>query len=77
MPAGLMDAGDRFRSQQTWLSYLQLFWANRRLLWRTAILAVITSTAIAFLVPVRYESTTRLMPPDGQSGRTGITGCDG
>ena len=72
VPADLIGADDKFRSQQTWLSYLQLFWANRSLLWRTAILAVIASTAIAFLVPVRYESTTRLMPPDGQSGGLGL-----
>jgi capsule polysaccharide export protein KpsE/RkpR len=72
VPADLIDAEDRFRPQQTWLSYLQLFWANRRLLLRAAILGVIASTAIAFLIPVRYQSTTRLMPPEGQSGGLGL-----
>ena len=72
VPADLIAADDKFRSQQTWLCYLQLFWANRSLLLRTAILAVIASTAIAFLVPVRYQSMTRLMPPDGQSGGLGL-----
>lgn len=55
-------------SQQTFLPYLQLFWANRRLLLRTAIYALVASVVIAFLIPVRYQSVTRLMPPDGQSG---------
>ena len=54
-------------SEQTFLPYLQLFWANRRLLLRTAIYAFVASVVIALLIPVRYESVTRLMPPDGQS----------
>src|SRR5271167_4110122 len=55
-------------STQTLLHYLQLFWANRRLLLRTAVYALVASIAIAFLIPVRYQSVTRLMPPDSQSG---------
>ncbi|HUD64455.1 MAG TPA: GNVR domain-containing protein [Candidatus Sulfotelmatobacter sp.] len=58
-------------STQTYLHYLQLFWANRRLLLRAAICALVASVVIAFLIPVRYQSVTRLMPPDGQSG-TGL-----
>ena len=56
------------QSQQTFFPYLQPFWANRRLLLRTAIYALVASVAIALLIPVRYQSVTRLMPPDGQSG---------
>jgi uncharacterized protein involved in exopolysaccharide biosynthesis len=55
-------------SQESLLPHLQLFWANRRFLLRTGIYAVLASTLIAFLIPVRYQSMTRLMPPDGQSG---------
>lgn len=55
-------------TQQSLLPYLQLFWANRRLLLRTGIYAILASTLIAFLIPVRYQSLTRLMPPDSQSG---------
>jgi capsule polysaccharide export protein KpsE/RkpR len=32
------------------------------------IYALVASTIIAFLIPVRYQCVTRLMPPDGQSG---------
>ena len=60
------------RSQQTFLSYLQLCWVNRRLLLRTTVYALLASVAIAFLIPVRYQSTTRLMPPDGQYGGLGL-----
>jgi uncharacterized protein involved in exopolysaccharide biosynthesis len=49
------------------LGYLQLLWARRRMLFRVALYALFASTAIAFLIPARYESTARLMPPDSQS----------
>jgi uncharacterized protein involved in exopolysaccharide biosynthesis len=55
-------------STQSVFDYLRLFWANRRLWPRTAIYALVASTAIAFLIPVRFQSVTRLMPPDRQSG---------
>jgi uncharacterized protein involved in exopolysaccharide biosynthesis len=47
--------------------YLRLFWGHRRLLFRVAVWALLASTLIAFLIPARYESTSRLMPPDNQS----------
>jgi len=49
------------------LAYLQLLWAHRALLSRVAVYALLASTLIAFLIPPRYESTARLMPPDNQS----------
>lgn len=70
--AGSIDGEGTLELEQTWLSYLQLFWARRILLGRAAIFALVGSTAIAFLIPVRYESITRLMPPDSQSGGLGL-----
>jgi len=55
-------------SPQALLPYLQLFWAKRRLLLRMAIYSLVASIVIALLIPVRYQSVTRLMPPDTQSG---------
>jgi uncharacterized protein involved in exopolysaccharide biosynthesis len=55
-------------TQLCFLPYLQLFWANRRFLMRTGVYAIVASIFIAFVIPVRYQSVTRLMPPDGQSG---------
>jgi capsule polysaccharide export protein KpsE/RkpR len=49
------------------LVYLQLLWTRRHPLLRVAVYAVLASTLLAFLIPVRYESTTRLMPPDKKS----------
>lgn len=49
------------------LVYLQLFWTNRHLLGRTGVCALLASILAALLIPVRYQSVTRLMPPDSQS----------
>lgn len=37
-------------------------------MFRAVILGAIASAAIALLIPVRYEATAQLMPPDGQAG---------
>lgn len=50
------------------LASLSLLWEQRRLLFRIALYALLASTVAAFLIPARYESTARLMPPDNQSG---------
>jgi capsule polysaccharide export protein KpsE/RkpR len=52
------------------LADLWLIWENRRLIYRVAIRALIISTIIAFLIPRKYDSTVRLMPPD--SGDAGM-----
>jgi uncharacterized protein involved in exopolysaccharide biosynthesis len=54
------------------VAYLRLLWEHRRLLFRVAVYALLASTLAAFLIPARYESTARLMPPDNQSG-SGLT----
>jgi uncharacterized protein involved in exopolysaccharide biosynthesis len=50
------------------LPYLQLFWQSRRFLTRAILSAFLASALIAILIPNRYHSLTRLMPPDTQSG---------
>ncbi len=50
------------------IARLRLLWVERRLLYRAAVVGLLTATLIAFLIPKEYESTTRLMPPDDQSG---------
>jgi len=75
-------------TQQDVLAYLQLFWTNRRLFLRAGIYAILASALIALLIPVRYHSVTRLMPPDGlagpgvgmlaaMAGRSGVSGFGG
>jgi len=50
------------------LPYLRLFWDRRRFLLRAAAYSMAASLLLAFVIPVRYQSVTRLMPPDSQSG---------
>src|SRR5258708_38756720 len=49
------------------LASVKLMWANRGTLARVALYALVASTIAAFLIPSRYESVARLMPPDNQS----------
>jgi uncharacterized protein involved in exopolysaccharide biosynthesis len=65
--SGGSEPRESLGSGKTTLEYLQLLWANRRMLGRIAVCALFASTLIAFLIPPRYDSTTRLMPPDSQS----------
>jgi capsule polysaccharide export protein KpsE/RkpR len=49
------------------LASIKLIWANRGTLTRVVLYALLASTIVAFLIPSRYESVARLMPPDNQS----------
>lgn len=74
--------------QASLLPYLRLFWENRRFILRTAAFALVASVLTALLIPSRYQSVARLMPPDSQStsglgmlaamaGHNGTTGFSG
>jgi len=54
--------------QENALASLRLLWGHRKFLLRAGSHALLASTLIALIIPVRYESVTRLMPPEGQSG---------
>jgi uncharacterized protein involved in exopolysaccharide biosynthesis len=49
------------------VAHLRLLWVHRGLLCRVAVYAMLASVLLAFLIPSRYESTARLMPPDSPS----------
>ena len=55
-------------SQNDVVAWLRLLWDGRRFLVRVAVWGLVLSAIMALLIPKRYESTTRLMPPDSQSG---------
>jgi capsule polysaccharide export protein KpsE/RkpR len=50
--------------QANWVTNASLLWAQRRSLVRVAVAALLVSSMIAFVIPKRYESTARLMPPE-------------
>jgi capsule polysaccharide export protein KpsE/RkpR len=52
--------------------HLRLLWGHRVHLCRVCFAGVLIFTLIAFLIPKRYESTARLMPPDSKSSSSGL-----
>ncbi len=53
----------RVRRQEA-LERMQLMWSQRRHLAQVTAIGLVVSTLIAFLIPKKYQSTARLMPPD-------------
>jgi capsule polysaccharide export protein KpsE/RkpR len=52
--------------------HLRLLWEYRVQLCRVCFAGILIFTLIAFLIPKRYESTARLMPPDSKSSSSGL-----
>jgi uncharacterized protein involved in exopolysaccharide biosynthesis len=55
------------QTMPNWVRNSTLLWDHRRLLLRVAGITLVLSAAIAFLIPKRYESVARLMPPEQSS----------
>jgi uncharacterized protein involved in exopolysaccharide biosynthesis len=60
------EDGERYRARM--IARLALLWREREFVFRCAAVGLVVSTIVAFLIPVRFTSTTRLMPPD-QAGQ--------
>ena len=60
------EEGVRYRARM--IARLALLWQEREFLFRCAAIGLVISTILVFLIPVRFTSTTRLMPPD-QTGQ--------
>jgi capsule polysaccharide export protein KpsE/RkpR len=50
------------------VGWLRWLWPHRSLVARLVFAALLLSTVLAFVIPTRYDSTARLMPPDQDSG---------
>ena len=59
------DHGSTGRSSS---DYAWLLWEKRRLLYKVVVRSLLVSTVVAVLIPSRYESTSRIMPPDQTDG---------
>ncbi len=66
-PPAQQDFREREAQEQT-VASLRLLWESRRFLGRVAGPGLLLSALIAILIPNRYQSVARLMPPDNQSG---------
>lgn len=49
------------------IDLLHLLWTERRSLWRALWVTVLLTSLVCLLLPNRYTSVTRLMPPESQS----------
>lgn len=50
----------------SWVDKVRLIWRERRFITRVTIAAMACALLLAFLIPVQYQSTAKLMPPDSQ-----------
>ena len=67
--SSLTEEGEQEAARARMLAGQKLVWKNRHFIFRWMAIGFLASTVIAFLIPKRFESTARLMPPDqGSSG---------
>jgi len=59
---------DQRAARERTVAHLRLLWESRRFLARVAGASLLLSVIVAVLIPSRYQSAARLMPPDNQSG---------
>src|SRR5438552_8148542 len=59
-----LGLGQEEVSREKLIAKLQLCWNRRRFILRWTAVAFALSTTIAFVIPKRFQSTARLMPPD-------------
>ena len=63
----------RDQSRRRRIARIALLWQERRSILRWAVAGCGLSIVLAFVLPVRYTSTTRLMPPDQAGGGLAAT----
>src|SRR5882672_10320434 len=62
------DPAEEKAARERTIGKMRLLWSHRRMIFRVAGAALVLSTLIVFLIPKRFESTTRLMPPNEGGG---------
>jgi uncharacterized protein involved in exopolysaccharide biosynthesis len=58
------------RIPTNWAVRATLLWRHRKMLARVTIISLVTSLAIAFIIPKQYKATASIMPPDQQGSGT-------
>src|ERR1700690_1203092 len=58
------DSAKESPERRRTVAKLGLLWVKRPFPYRYIAIGFVASTIVAFLIPPRYTSTTRLMPPD-------------
>lgn len=68
----LEDVESEEERQQRTVARLRLLWTQKGFIARVTAVGLVVVTVIAFLVPNRFTSTARLMPPDQSQGGSGM-----
>jgi capsule polysaccharide export protein KpsE/RkpR len=55
-----------------WVTNASVLWVHRSVLGRTAAVALLLALVIALVIPNKYESTARIMPPETGGGTTAL-----
>jgi uncharacterized protein involved in exopolysaccharide biosynthesis len=67
-PELIIETEDGSHAQKRIIAMLTLLWRERRLVLRNALVGFAASILFVLLIPLRYTSTTQLMPPDQVGG---------
>ena len=67
-PAFKSDAISARPTAENWVNNASVLWNRRHILIRTAAVSLVIALAIAFLLPKRYQSSARIMPPANSTG---------
>jgi uncharacterized protein involved in exopolysaccharide biosynthesis len=63
-----LEEEDSTAVHEKYIERLTLLWGHRKFIARMAAMGLLAATLIAFLIPPRFKSTARLMPPDQGPG---------
>jgi len=55
-----------------WVTNASVLWVHRRVLGRTAAVALLFALVIALVIPNKYQSTARIMPPESTGGTSAL-----
>ncbi len=58
--------------QPNWVTNTSVLWEHRHSLLRAVAVALVVNVIIVFLIPKRYESTARIMPPETSGASTAL-----
>src|SRR5262249_54246987 len=60
------------REAPNWVRNAAALWAHRRSILRVFAGGAIASVIVVFLIPIRYESTARIMPPENSGSSAAL-----
>ena len=66
--AQTVKAAPAMERPPNWVANTSILWEHRKSFLQTALIGTVISVLLIFVIPKRYESTARIMPPDSSSG---------